>query len=119
MFFKKLFKKQSCTHDSYKMEADYSADPIWCKNCGMNLDIEDFPLSKELEEQLTQWVLSYGNWIDLDTDRLKENGVKLEKEHNESGMQLFEKVKQELGENYPIAFIPSNSAQYYSLKNKK
>ncbi|MUL30783.1 hypothetical protein Bmeg_01869 [Bacillus megaterium] len=39
MFFKNLFNKEKCKHNTYKLEADFSADPIWCNDCGENLDL--------------------------------------------------------------------------------
>jgi len=99
--------KESCKHTSYKFEADFMADPIWCKNCGENLDIDEFPISDKLQEEIMGWVSEYGKWLDIETDSLKENGLKLEENHNEKGLQLFQKVKNELGEKYPIRFVPS------------
>jgi hypothetical protein len=110
--------KRKCKHTSYKFEADFMADPIWCKNCGENLDIEEFPISDKLQEELMEWVSEYGEWIDLESDSLKENGLKLEESHNEKGLQLFQEVKKQLGEKYPIVFVSSKSAQLYNiLKN--
>lgn len=31
-----------------KVEADFSAEPLWCAKCYTNLDIEDFSLSDSL-----------------------------------------------------------------------
>jgi hypothetical protein len=95
--------------NSFKFEADFSADPIWCNVCGWNLDIEDFPLSDKLQEELIEWVKEYGKWIDLETDTLIENGLNLVENHNEKGLQLFQEVKKQLGEKYPIVFVPSKS----------
>ena len=64
--------------------------------------------------ELLEWVSEYGKWIDLETDLLKENGVKLEEWHNEKGVRLFQEVVKQLGGKYPIVFVPSNSAQLYS-----
>ena len=85
--------------NSYKFEADFSADPIWCNICGGNLEIEEFPLSDKLQKELLEWVSEYGKWIDLETDLLKENGLKLQEKHNEKGLRLFQKVKKQLGED--------------------
>ncbi|MGE6259085.1 hypothetical protein ACQKCU_14455 [Heyndrickxia sporothermodurans] len=92
--------------NSFKLEADFSTDPIWCNVCGWNLDIEEFPLSDSLQKELLEWVSEYGKWIDLETDSLKENGLKLQGNHNKKGLQLFQKVKKQLGEKYPIIFVP-------------
>ncbi|WP_397538674.1 hypothetical protein [Rummeliibacillus pycnus] len=99
--------KENCKHTSYKFEADFVADPIWCKDCGVNFDIEDFTLSDKLQEELREWGSEYGKWIDLETDSLKEDGLILEENHNEKGLQLFHEVKKQLGEKYPIVFVPS------------
>lgn len=93
--------------NSFKLQADFLADPIWCNICGWNLDIEEFPLSDNLKKELLEWVSEYGKWIDLEKDSLKESGIKLQENHNEKGLQLFQKVKKELGEKYPIIFVPS------------
>ncbi|SFB22953.1 hypothetical protein SAMN04488072_110123 [Lentibacillus halodurans] len=47
-----IFSKRKCSLDTYKMEADYGVDPLWCSKCGYNLDIDDFPLSDELKSEL-------------------------------------------------------------------
>lgn len=40
--------------NSFKIEADFGADPIWCNQCGWNLDIEEFPLTDNLKVELDQ-----------------------------------------------------------------
>ena len=113
MFFKKLWSNKNCKHDTYKLEADFSTDPIWCNKCGENLDIEDFSLSNILQQELECWVSNYGNWIDFDTDSLKEKGIEMENEHNKKGLDLLQKIKEELGVDYPIIFSPSTSGELY------
>ncbi|WP_352231216.1 hypothetical protein [Peribacillus sp. SI8-4] len=83
--------KGKCEHPSLKVEADFSADPIWCNVCGFNLDMDDFPLSEELKEELFNWVQNYKE-IPID-------------EHNKMGTDLTAKVKEELGRDYPIIFF--------------
>ncbi|MGG5253604.1 hypothetical protein ACQYAD_08915 [Neobacillus sp. SM06] len=79
---------------SLKIEADYVADPIWCNECGYNLDIEDFPLSGKLKEEFSNWLEKY----DL---------IPAE-EHNKIGRYLLEKTKRELGSEDKIIFKPKN-----------
>ena len=93
--------------NSFKLEADFSADPIWCNVCGWNLDIEEFPISDKLQEELFEWEKEYGKWIDLETDSLKENGLKLQENHNKKGLQLFQEVRKQLEQQYQIIFVPS------------
>jgi len=93
--------------NSFKLEADFSADPIWCNVCGWNLDIEEFPISDKIQEELFEWVNEYSKWIDLETDSLKENGLKLQENHNKKGLQLFQEVRKQLEQQYQIIFVPS------------
>jgi len=77
---------------SLKLEADFVADPIWCNVCGWNLDIDDFPLTVNLKNDLYQW-----------TEQYKKISIN---EHNVNGQNLTEKVKEELGSEYRIIFKP-------------
>lgn len=77
---------------NFKLEADFSADPIWCNVCGCNFDIDEFPLTEDLKDELYKW-----------TEQYKKTSVK---EHNAIGQKLTEKVQKELGSEYKIVFIP-------------
>jgi hypothetical protein len=101
-----------------KIEADFCADPIWCNKCSCNLDLHLFPISSELKNELMNWMMQYGEWIDLESDTLVENGIGLENKHNEIGLYLTNKVKKEVGYKYKITFTPSTSAQSYAEKDK-
>ncbi|WP_416151778.1 hypothetical protein ACM26V_03500 [Salipaludibacillus sp. HK11] len=98
-----------------KVEADFSADPIWCIKCGCNLDIRLFSISNELIKELKNWILKYGEWIDMEDDTLVSNGVELEAQHNRIGRELTERVKKELGEGYDVIFSPSTFASNYPM----
>jgi len=78
--------------NSFKLEADFAADPIWCNICGWNLDIDEFPLTDNLKDELYQWTKQY--------KKIPIN------EHNAIGKNLTGKVKEELGSDYRIVFIP-------------
>ncbi|GEN89808.1 hypothetical protein [Oceanobacillus sojae] len=99
--------------DDLKIEGDMGADPFWCNRCGSNLDIKDFPISSQLEEELLSWAAKYGEWIDWDTDKLLPDGIEMEDKFNRRGFALMKKVKQEMGSSYNISFIPSVSARFY------
>ncbi|GIN63835.1 hypothetical protein J27TS8_38280 [Robertmurraya siralis] len=106
-----------CEHSipaSLKIEGDVGADPLWCANCGYNIDIADLPLSNNLVAALSSWNMTYGEWIDWNTDKLKEDGIQLEKQFNRAGEALTEKVRREIGHIYGITFVPSTSARLYS-----
>lgn len=96
-----------------KIEGDFGADAIWCDDCGNNLEIEDVTISNSLKEKLHKWALSFGEWIDLEHDRLFENGLQMETTHNELGEALTEEVQRELGASYNVSFSPSTSARLY------
>lgn len=98
------------------IEAEYQTDPIWCKNCGTNLDIDDFPLNEGLKEEIVQWVMKYGEWIDWENDNLIANGGDLEKQFNEAGKNLAQKVKEDLKE-FSVGYNPSNTTEIYKNIN--
>lgn len=97
-----------------KIEGDVGADPIWCNKCGCNLDIEDLPISNELADELTSWVMKYGEWIDWSKDILLTDGIELEGEFNQKGAVLTEKVKRELEGKYKLNYSPSTIARLYA-----
>lgn len=99
---------------SLKIEGDVGADPFWCAHCAFNIDMADLPLSNNLAVALSSWNSTYGEWIDWNTDTLKEDGLQLEKQFNREGEALTEKVRSEIGHIYGIVFVPSTSARLYS-----
>lgn len=109
----RCFCEQKETFD-LKMEADVGADPIWCVECGCNLDLEDTPLSNDLKKELIDWASMYGKWIDWDLDKIISNGIQMEEEHNRQGVILTEQTKQELGGKYRITFSPSTMGRSYN-----
>ncbi|MFU0790604.1 hypothetical protein [Virgibacillus proomii] len=96
-----------------KLEGDIGSDPIWCKLCGCNLDSEDLPISKELANKLTNWAFQYGEWIDWETDKLLPHASEREKQFNENGLILTEKLKRELGVSYAVDYVPSLTVKMY------
>ncbi|MGE6753800.1 hypothetical protein ACQKFO_10145 [Rossellomorea sp. NPDC071047] len=108
----RCFCEQKETFD-LKMEADVGADPIWCMECGCNLDLEDIPLSNDLKKELIDWASKYGKWIDWDSDKIIPNGIQMEEEHNRQGEILTESAEQELGGKYGITFSPSTMGGSY------
>lgn len=90
-----------------KVEADIGADPLWCKVCGFNLDMDKMEISDSLKIQLRSWINDYGAWINVDSDSLIVGGENLEKQHNEIGLRLTEKVMSEI-KNKKIVFQPSS-----------
>ncbi|MBH0166664.1 hypothetical protein IHV12_17220 [Fictibacillus sp. 7GRE50] len=102
-----------------KLEADVDTDPVWCNRCGCNLELDELPISLELKEKLRDWAIQYGEWIDWDNDKLRENGLELEKEHNQMGQSLSSKIQKELKGTYTVLFSPSHSAIHYMNKESR
>lgn len=96
-----------------KLEGDIGSDPIWCKLCGCNLDSEDLPISKELANNLTNWAFQYGKWIDWEADKLLPYASEREKQFNENGLILTEKLQRELGVSYTVDYVPSLTVKMY------
>ncbi|MFD2628100.1 hypothetical protein [Oceanobacillus kapialis] len=90
-----------------KVAADVGADPLWCAICGYNLDMDKVEVSDSLKETLRLWIDEYGNWVDWESDILIDRAVHIEKQHNELGLKITEKVKDELNGKYNIVFAPS------------
>ena len=101
-----------------KVEGNVGADPIWCSQCGHNLDLVNIPLSKKLRTELLRWGSGYGKWIDWDKDELARGGIEMEDEHNNQGAKLTEKAKRELSGQYRVKFSPSTIARSYA-NNKR
>lgn len=97
-----------------KVEADFSADPLWCNKCYGNLELDDFPLSKTLKTELLEWVAAYGTWIEWETDGIVAGGVIMEAQHNVRGAELTKQVKRELEGQYEVVFSPSTFAKRHS-----
>jgi hypothetical protein len=104
---------------SLKVNADFSADPVWCNFCKCNLEFEELSISSELREELSDWAAEYGNWINFEEDSLVENAIEIEKNHNKKGEVLAQKLKFELSKEYTVSFEPSNLVQsYLNMKNE-
>lgn len=97
-----------------KVEADIAADAIWCNKCFSNFDIEYVPISKELKNELFEWMTTYGEWIDWENDGIIPNGIELEENHNKQGLYLTEKVIEELEGKYKVSFSPSTFAKRHA-----
>lgn len=97
-----------------KVEADFSAEPLWCAKCYTNLDIEDFSLSDSLLKASFEWIGDYGTWIDWETDGVVVGGVELEAAHNKRGVELTKIVKQQLPQ-FDVVFSPST----YAVRNQE
>lgn len=89
-----------------KVTGDIAADPIWCQQCGCNLELEELPISRLLKVQLQTWVLTYGEWLDWDTEENLPNADELVKEFNTIGKLLTTNVKIELDERLQVNYEP-------------
>lgn len=92
------------------VEADF-ADPIWCGHCRANLEIGDFKLTHSLQNAYSDWLRDFVEWFRMMDSEEKEYVLALISKHNEVGLELTDRLKEELGENYSITFL---SAKYYS-----
>lgn len=95
------------------IEADIGADPIWCKHCRCNLDIEDLSISKGLKKEIEAWSVQYGKWIDWEKDQLLPHAKQEEFIYNEAGYTLVHKLQAELRSAYSIQFKPSSMVDEY------
>ncbi len=94
-----------------KIEGDVEAEPVWCNQCGCNLDMEGLQISNDLKKALMEWIKAYGAWMDWEQDTLLINGIELEEVHNKQGMKLTGQVKNQVGRGYEITFSASVMAK--------
>lgn len=94
-----------CKVESFDLvlEADYGADPLWCKKCGCNLDIDQIPMSQELKDELFNWIKIYSISVHDKSEHIGE----VTNNHNRIGMKLLEKLQKELGDRYTVSYKPS------------
>jgi hypothetical protein len=85
---------ENCKHKNLRVEADFT-DPIWCSDCDKNFELEEFPISKELIDELNSWALEYPEIYDLTENNSKDIEI-IKREHNSRGIHLKEKLQQEL-----------------------
>lgn len=90
-----------CNHKIYRLEADF-ADPIWCEQCNINLDIEDLQLSDELIKELIDWNIRYQSSYKL----FKKDIDGKKSKHNQQGNELKEKLVKEIREEITVLFKP-------------
>ena len=91
--------------NSLRIEADLVPDSTWCDDCDCNIDMEELPLSEILINNLYSWTYEYGKWRDKDTEKLVENSFGILKQYNNRGLELTERVRQELGDTYTVRYI--------------
>lgn len=78
-------------------------------NIAWNFDLDDFPLSEGLKKELNRWVSAFEEVVDLNGDCLKDTAFfQRLKNHNDWGEILTARVREELGDDYPIVFKPYN-----------
>lgn len=89
------------------LEGEYGADPVWCAVCQYNIELDELPVSEEMQETLLDWGNAYGQWVDLEDGVFVEGGEQLEAEHNKQGELLAKKLQMALGNGYTVQFTPS------------
>ena len=92
-------------------EADF-ADPIWCADCNMNLDLDYFPVSAALKQRIESWTEGYGRWLDWEHDNLKPDAETIEENFNNEGKLLSVAIQQEL-HDLTITYRPSRLSLLY------
>ncbi|MER1985115.1 MAG: hypothetical protein ABS948_04400 [Solibacillus sp.] len=88
------------------VEGEYGADPVWCAVCEYNIELDELPVDKTLQDALLMWGNAYGQWIDLEQGVFTEGGERLEAAHNKEGVLLAKKLQLALS-GYEVSFTPS------------
>lgn len=86
------------------VEAETHADPVWCGKCTANLDLDEFPISEELKQNLTNWNDEFHKHLIMHDF----NGVtsSFAKKLNQEGEKWTNKLKEELPTSYTVQYRP-------------
>ncbi len=102
----------SCKKTKYILfEADF-ADPIWCADCNMNLDLDDFPVSAALKRRSRELDRRLWKIVDWKSDKLKPDAETIEENFNNEGKLLSVAIQQEL-HDFTITYRPSRLSSLY------
>lgn len=97
-----------------KLMADYDCYPLWSMapdHVG-NINPETLPLSPEIKLRLQQWAKAYDETLNRDDPA--SSGFKSEDDavaFEEEGMRLWQRLCQELGPEYEVAYFSESSQQ--------
>jgi hypothetical protein len=94
---------KNCKHKNLKLEADFT-DPIWCVDCHWNFEVDDFPISEVLVEEINEWAVKYVEIYDM-VDSRKQDAAAIKREHNNMGRTMTERLQKELDDR-TIIFSP-------------
>jgi hypothetical protein len=86
------------------VEAEVSADPVWCGKCHANLGLDEFPISEELKKELMNWNMDFDKHLPAH----EYNGVtkSFAKRLNEEGEKLTQRLSEELPRSYTVQYRP-------------
>ncbi|MBA4493096.1 hypothetical protein ACFO25_07570 [Paenactinomyces guangxiensis] len=86
------------------VEAEVSADPVWCGKCQANLSLDDFAVSEELKKELMNWNMDFDKHLTAH----EYNGVTrpFAKRLNEKGEKLTQRLGEELSCSYTVQYRP-------------
>lgn len=86
------------------VEAEVSADPVWCNRCKANLDLELIPITEELKEELTEWNTAFGDH--LASNQYDGITASFAEWLNEQGEILTQKLSRALSKRYVVRYCP-------------
>jgi hypothetical protein len=86
------------------VEAEVSADPLWCNTCKANLDLDELPISEEVKAELHEWNTTFDNHLASH----HYNGItpSFAESLNADGEKLAKKLSEELANTYKIEYHP-------------
>lgn len=88
-----------------KLMADFDCYPLWDMDDGGDIDPTDLPLSEATIERLLNWQNIYDGIIDWDDPASAGFASKQEERAFErEGISLWQKVQQELGDDYQVFY---------------
>ena len=87
---------------------DYGCFPVWCTDLDNSGSIEpnQLPISQKLKRNLITWANRYDNTLnDEDPSNSGFESKEDEQKFKEDGMQLYQRLQKELGEEFKVTFF--------------
>lgn len=71
------------------------------------ISVSELSISSELKKEIIEWDKMYQSTFNiLDPDNSDFDSIDLKKKHINEGFVLAEKIKNEIGENFEVEYIP-------------
>lgn len=94
---------------------DYDCSPLWDMDEGLQIDIDDLPLTHSTKERLLKWSDIYDEILNMDDPASSGFASKEDEEaFEEEGIKLWQKLKEEIGKNCQVFYFSYKYVKLFS-----